>query len=155
ADQEPIKLMGLPLSYEETNLVRQFAQFLRNWWLVELVTWDLPLVQGPLEFVPTGLTQHLLGPNAITSFVPAYYNIPCAQDVRAEVRLEQEQQGLAAGVGNEFPLTELSARDGQPSEWENAFRLWFLELAARQRYEKPPRGLIARLCECFGEMHNV
>jgi hypothetical protein len=127
------------------------TRFLRKWQLACLVTWDLPLPQGPLEQVPIGLARHILGPDHIGSFFPGYLDIPASQDLREELRGQQGSAGKNAGIATEFPLTDLSVRAGRASAWENAFRLWFVERAVQQRYPGR-RGRTARLVEAFSTM---
>jgi hypothetical protein len=112
---------------------------MRKWGLAGLVTWDLPLPQGPLECVPLGLATRVLGPDHAGTLVPCYYDTPSSQDLREERRWQQGRSAKGGGIGVEFPLTNLSPRAGRASEWENSYRLWFVEAAARQRYGGRPR----------------
>jgi hypothetical protein len=157
ADQEPIPMPSPkvrscePLPPQAAAFLEEFTKFSRKWYVNRLVTWDLPLPQGPLEQIPIGLACRILGPNTISSFYPAYFDIPSSQDVRGEIREQQEAAGKQAGIDADFPLTDLSARAGDhASAWENSFRLWFIEQAALQRYSGR-RGLTARLLEGFME----
>jgi hypothetical protein len=117
----------------------QATAFMRKWSLAGLATWDLPLPQGPLEQVPLGLATSILGPEHIGTFIPPYYDTPSRQDLREELREQQRGSGRSAGIDSDFPLTNLSARADKASELESAFRLWFIETAARQRYAGRPR----------------
>jgi hypothetical protein len=98
------------------TFVEDVCRFMRKWNVMSLVTWDLPLSQGPLESIPTGLARHLLGPDQPVSVYPSYFDIPSTQDVRAEIRAQQEAAARSAGIGNDFPRTDLSSRAGRPSE---------------------------------------
>src|SRR5262249_18605150 len=113
----------------EEAFLQAFTRFLRKWNVAKLVPWDLPLVRGPLESIPTGLARQLLGPDQVASFSPPYFDIPSRQNVREDVREQQASAARSAGIGNDFPLTDLSAHAGRPSDWEGAFRLWHLERA--------------------------
>jgi len=124
---------------------------MRKWYLARLASWDLPLVQGPLEQAPLGLARHVLGPDDTGVFFPGYFDIPSGQDVRAEIRERQEAAAREVAIGVEFPLTDLSARAGSASAWENAFRLWLCERAVLQRYAGR-RELFSRLIEAFADM---
>jgi hypothetical protein len=93
----------------------------------------------------------ILGPDHVGTFFPPYYDTPSTQDLREELRSQQRSSAKGAGIKAEFPLTNLSARGGSASERENAFRLWLIETAARQRYVGR-RGLSERLVEAFAEM---
>src|SRR5262249_48658678 len=118
--------------------------FLRKWQLSELVTWDLPLPQGPLSEIPLGVAAQLLGPDHVAFTHPSYYDIPSGTDLRGQVRDQQARVACDAGIGKDHPLTDIGPRDGRPSGYEAAFRLWLVEHAARQRYGER-RGLVARL----------
>ena len=122
---------ALRLSADVATFVKDVTAFLRKWRLVSLATWDLPQPQGPLEGIPLGLAERLLGSDSIGTFYPPYFDTPSGQDLRTELRAQQRQSGKSAGIDPEFPLTDLSARPDHPSQWESAFRLWFIELAAR------------------------
>jgi hypothetical protein len=127
------------------------TEFMRRWGLAALATWELPLPQGPLEQLPLDVARDVLGPGHFGSFFPGYYDVPSGQDLRDALRQRQEALGKASGVGAEFPLTDLSARAGRASVWENAFRLWIAEKTAARRYGCR-RGLIARLVQAFSLM---
>jgi hypothetical protein len=139
ADREPTPVLrseidpGGILPEEASAFLEAATRFMRKWKLARMATWDLPVPQGPLEHVPLGLARHVLGPNDTGVFFPGYFDIASAQDVRAEIRERQEAAAREAGLGAEFPLTDLSARADCASAWENAFRLWFVERAVLQR----------------------
>ena len=154
ADQPPVAVRAgstdpaSRVSQETATFLEAMTRFLRKWNLAHLVTWELPVPQGPLEHVPAELARRILGPSSAVSFVPGYHDVPSGQDVREETRELQRASAKQAGVDVEMPLTDLSARGGHASQWENAFRLWLIEWTALQRY--PGRhGLATRLVEAF------
>jgi hypothetical protein len=153
-DQQPTPVVDATemsshrLPDDTAAVLDEATRFMRKWWLAELVTWELPRPQGPLEQFPLHSARHILGPGHAGSFFPGYYDVPSGQDLRTELREQQDAVGKESGVGAEFPLTDLSARSGKASEWENAFRLWFIEKVAVGRYGRR-RGLVARLVEAF------
>jgi hypothetical protein len=155
ADQAPSPAVAScePLPAREAAFLEEFTEFRRKWYLNRLVTWDLPLPRGPLEQLPLGLKCFILGPDAIdSSDYPSYFDPPSSWHVREDIREQQKAAGKQAGIDAEFPLTDLSARGGNhASAWENAFRLWFIEQAALQRYQDRAR-LISRLTEAFMEV---
>jgi hypothetical protein len=141
------------LPEDAASFVTDAAALMRKWSLARLVTWDLPLPQGPLEHVPLGLATRVLGPDHAGTLVPSYYDTPSSQDLREERRGQQGSSARGGGIGVEFPLTNLSPRAGKASEWENAYRLWFIETAARQRYGGRPRlstCLVAAFVQALG-----
>ena len=71
--------------------------------------------------------------------------------LQALARPANSREGSCAGIEGKHPLTTLSPRDGHPSTYEAAFRCWFLEQAARQRYGKR-YGLMTRLSKAFAGM---
>jgi hypothetical protein len=157
ADREPTPVLraeidpGRILPAEASDFLEAATRFMRKWKLARMATWDLPLPQGPLEHVPLGLARHILGPDDTGVFFPGYFDIPSAQDVRAEIRERQDAAAREAGLGAEFPLTDLTPRAGSASAWENAFQLWFVERAVLQRYAGR-RGLTSRLVEAIADM---
>jgi hypothetical protein len=157
ADQEPMRITASEIASSDilpeqgVAFVEAATSFMRKWNLARLVTWDLPVPLGPLEQIPLGLARHILGPDTVGTFFPAYFDIPSGRDMRGEIREQQEAAARDVGIGVEFPLTDLSARAGSASAWENVFRLWFIEQAARQRYADR-RGLSSRLIEAFAEI---
>ena len=154
ADQPPVAVRAGPndpasrVSLETAAFLEAATRFLRKWNIIHLVTWELPVPQGPLEGVPAELARQILGPSSAVSFVPGYHDVPSAQDVREELRELQRSSAKRSGVDEEMPLSDLSARGGHASQWENAFRLWFIERAGLQRYGNR-RGFSTRLLEGF------
>jgi hypothetical protein len=142
------------LPADVAGFLDEAGAFLRKWQLACLVTWDLPLPQGPLESIPLGLARHLLGPGQIVNAYPTWYDIPSVTNVRDEIRDQQRFAAEQAGVGTEHPLTHLSPRDGRASTPEAAFRMWFIESAVRGRYGARP-GVTARLDSAFAAMFGV
>jgi hypothetical protein len=142
------------LSTDVAGFLNEAGAFLRKWQLASLVTWDLPLPQGPLESIPLGLARHLLGPGQIVNAYPTWYDIPSATNVRDEIRDQQRFAAEQAGVGTEHPLTHLSPRDGRASTPEAAFRMWFIESAVRGRYGARP-GVTTRLDSAFAALFGV
>jgi hypothetical protein len=124
--------------------VGEAAKFMRHWKISRMVTWDLPLTQGPLEHVPHGAAHHLLGPDQTTSSYPSHYDIPSKQNLRTETQTQQQIAGEDTGISRDFPLTHLSARAGLASRTENAFKLWLIEATANRRFPRR-RGLATQL----------
>jgi hypothetical protein len=148
-DQEAMPIVkrsgtGLALAPEIAVFLKDMGSFLRKHRLNSLVTWDLPLPQGPLDSIPLSLGRHLLGPEQIVNTYPSYYDIPSSMNVRAEIREQQRTAAKQTGVLAEHPLTNLSPRDGRASTLETAFRMWFVEAPVRSRYGDR-KGVIARL----------
>ena len=92
-----------------------------------------------------------MGPNQIASAYPKACDIPSKQDVREEIRDQQQRAAQDQGMIADFPLTDLSSRDGKPSKWQSVFRLWFIEFAVRQRLGQV-RGLTSRLTHIFADI---
>jgi hypothetical protein len=157
ADREPQSVASGEVSVSQilprdaVTFLEEVSRFLRKWNVVQLVTWDLPLPQGPLAFISTGLARNLCGPDQVISVFPNYYDIPSRQVVRADIREQQEYAARAAGIGDDFPRNNLSPRASRSSELESSFRLWFFERAALQRY-RGRRGLTSRLVESFSRL---
>ena len=145
---------ALALPEEAARFVEGMGQFLRKWKLAQMVTWDLPLPQGPLAGVPLGLARHVLGPEQIVDAYPTYYDIPSNTPVREDIRDQQRLAAKRAGIGTEHPLTDISARKDRPSTPEAAFRMWFVERTVRHRYGAR-RGLVARLDSAFAAIFGI
>ena len=141
---------GRHLSAKLHSFLENATTFMRKWSLCRLSTWDLPLLQGPLEQLPLEQQRELLGPNQIVSTYSKPYTITSNQDMRGKIRDQQHWDGKAEGV-DDFPLTNLAPRKGRANKLENVFRLWFIESALRHRYPKR-RGLATRLGEVFKKL---
>jgi hypothetical protein len=124
------------------------GQFLRNWQLMRLVSWELPLPQGVLDQVPLGLAVQLLGPDHLVQAFPTYANVPSEADVRESIWRQQRFAAREAGIAGGGSLAGISGRSGRASAHETAFRLWLVEQAARARYGDR-RGLVTRLTAAF------
>jgi hypothetical protein len=142
------------VALETSNFLEELVRFLRQWQVMQLATWDLPVAQEPLEFATAGLVSHLLGAEQVVSCFPAYYDIPSSQDVRGEVREGQRLAARDAGIDEEYPLTDLAGRADQPSRWDRAFRCWLVEATFRRRYGQP-WGVVDRLSEAFASEFTV
>lgn len=140
-------------SLEVTAFYDAYGRFIKKWWLASLVTWDLPLLQGPLP-VHAGAVSHLRGSDAPVYCYPSYYDIPSDEDVRKGIRQRQRREGREAGIKMEFPVTDASARGGSPSTLETAFRMWFIEETVCRRYG-PVRGIKSRLEDAFSEIFPI
>jgi hypothetical protein len=125
-----------------------FGRFMRRWGLCRMVTWDLPLAQGPAEEVPLGLATSLLGPDHPVDVIPSYYDIPSDFDLRESIRGRQREAAADDGITLEHPVTDISSRAGRASQFESAFQLWLIERAVTSRYGRP-RGMITRLTLAF------
>jgi hypothetical protein len=79
------------LSEDVRSFLADLGQFQRTWQLAQMMTWELPLPQGPLTDVPLGLALRLLGPDQIVSTSPAYYDPPSSADERKAKRRQQKQ----------------------------------------------------------------
>jgi hypothetical protein len=137
-----------------SRFLDDLGRFLRKWQLMQLVTWDLPLPQGPLQDVPLGLARHLLGPGQLATTQPTYYDVPSDTDVRKRTRAQQRFAAGQAGVQARHPVTNLSARAGRASSLETAFRMWLITRTARGRCGSH-RGLTARLASAFAGMFDI
>jgi len=135
-------------SEEVATLMKDAGHFMRKWQLNRLITWELPLPQRPLDWVPLRLACALLGDDHPVFAVPSFYDIPSRTDVRARIREEQEQVAKAFRINLEHPVTDISTRGGKPSSYESAFRMWHIEVTVRSRYGTS-RGLVARLGPAF------
>lgn len=160
ADQPPMPIASIDrrrdrvLGEDVERFLLDFGSFMRKWRLNGMITWDLPLPQGPLEETPLGLQVTVLGPDHLATTIPSFYDIPSGADVREIIR---EQQGRAAsddGVEMGHPVTDASSRAGHASQYEAAFRLWLIERSVRRRYGSP-RGLVARLKSAFAILMGV
>jgi hypothetical protein len=151
---EPGSGQAQALPEEVSRFLDDLGRFMRKWGLMWLVTWDLPLAQGPLQDVPLGLARHLLGPGQLATTQPTYFDTPCDADVRKRTRDQQRFAARQAGVAARHPVTNLSARGGRASSLETAFRMWLITRTARGRYGSR-RGLTARLASAFAGMFDI
>jgi hypothetical protein len=154
-DQQPIAVGAVDaaqaLPPEVAGFLDDVGRFLRKWQVAQLITWDLPLPQGPLAGIPVGAARHLLGPDQVVSALPAYFDLPSQINTREEIRDMQRAAASALGHQAEHPLTDLSPRGENVSTLEAAFRMWLLERAARLRYGDR-LGLVARLDTAFANI---
>jgi hypothetical protein len=142
------------LGDELAQFLTDFGRFMRKWRINRMVTWDLPLPQGPLEQIPLGLARSTLGPDHRIDTNPSYYDIPSSVDVRKAIRRRQGQAAADDGIEQAHPVTDTSPRDGRASRYESAFRLWLIEQSIRKRFGSP-RGLVARLVPVFAQLLDV
>jgi hypothetical protein len=140
-----------PLSSEVGSFLDDLGRFQRKWQLQQMVTWDLPLPQGPLTGMPLGVTANLLGPDQLVSALPAFYDPPSSEDERKTRRTQQRQAASMVGLSGNFPLSGLGGRGDAASAEEDAFRLWLIEKTVRTRYGSP-HGLTARLVVAFEDI---
>ncbi|MDA1229813.1 MAG: hypothetical protein O2856_03475, partial [Planctomycetota bacterium] len=159
----PVPIVGPPSYEQHSKPLNEFYEALRvciqKWNLTGFATWDLPLPQGPLRPLPAGLITQLRGPEATIDFVPGYYNVPSGVDLREELRDRQRNEGEAAGLKSELPLTNISARRKKDdtykmSAYESGFRRWFVETIVESRY-KNIRGAKVRLDKSFAEEFGI
>lgn len=136
-----------------------YGKFIKNRTLASLVTWDLPLPQGPLPG-HAGAVVLLRGTDAPVDCHSPYYDIPSDEDVRKGIRQRQRRDGRDAGVEMEFPLTDTSARYDTlkkrylPSTFETAFRMWLIEETVCRRYGRV-HGIKSRLQDVFSRMFGI
>jgi hypothetical protein len=166
ADLQPIPVLPPDSSLNEPALpsnsadfLRDFGRFLRKWQLSQMLTWDLPIPHGPLELIPSGLARTILGPDQPVSFLPTYFDQPSrtasdGMDQREKTRDDQRRLAKADGIQLEHPVTDVSARDGHPSSYETAFRMWLIETSIRNRYGNV-YGLAARLVRAFVDLFEI
>lgn len=160
ADQPAIPIVSIErhrdrvLGEEVERFLLDFGRFMRTWRLNQMITWDLPLPQGPLDPAPLGLQVTVLGPDHLATTIPSFYDVPSGVDVRGIIREQQGQAAKADGVEMEHPVTDASSRAGRASQYESAFRLWLIESTVRRRYGSP-RGLVARLKPAFASFMGV
>jgi hypothetical protein len=143
-----------PLSVNDSDFYKDVNSFLRKWAIQELVTWDLPLPQGPLEVVSPDVVRNTVGPSATIGAHPSYYDMSSTEFMRDHISDLQRQSARDAGISIEHPVTDTSARGGRASLFENAIRTWLIEKTIRSRYGKPS-GLIARITSVFCKMLEV
>jgi hypothetical protein len=136
---------------EDATFSSAVDQFLQKWSLLQLVTWDLPQPQGPLESVPLRVAARLLNPDLPVTAYPPFYDIPSDHDVRGGIRDMQRRAAREAGIELEHPVTDTSARGRAASGYESAFRLWLVERAVRSRYGSLP-GLVACLTRVYSDL---
>jgi hypothetical protein len=141
------------LSDEVGSFLDDLGRFQRKWQLMEMVTWDLPIPQGPLASMPLGVAVNLLGSDQLVSTSTAFYDPPSSEDEREARRNQQRQAAKRAGLSGTFPLAGLGGRGNDASAEEDAFRLWLMEKTVRIRYGSR-HGLAARLVTAFGEILN-
>ena len=139
----PVNASQERLPDDVQTYLESVQSFLVRWELAALVTWDLPLPQGPVE-LPAGMLPSVLGTSPTVSHVPSYASPPSDVDLRKETRARQKLNTEAAGQKMQHPRGGRRGRDDSPSTEETVFRMWLVELAIRRRYGNP-RGLIARL----------
>jgi hypothetical protein len=149
-----------PKPAEVAKFFGELRMFLRKRRLAAIITWDLPLPQGPLASASTDQARHLLGPDQVVTVIPSYYDIPSSSDLRAEAREQQRRAAHLDGIRPEHPLTDIAARTDasagidHPSTKEMAFRMWFQERTVRNRYGAP-RGMAARLESALASLFDV
>ncbi len=115
----------------------ELARFLRKYNLAGLVTWDLPLPQGPLEGVMLNLARHLLGPNEPVNKVPTYYDIPSNVNVRAEIQKQQRREARQRGIQGRHPVSDPCPLEvTTPARWRRHSACGFLS--------RPPEAGMAR-----------
>lgn len=153
-DELPADFSATAADKETARFFDELGKFYQKWNLSALVTWDLPLPQGPLTNVPASLATRLSGPDVMVDVYPSFFDIPKRQDVREEIRERQNRQGRAAGMNVEHPITDTSPRAGHGSQWETAFRMWFVEETIRHRYGSP-HGLVACLSPVFEHRYSI
>ena len=133
AYQPPIPIQGggranyRVLGGELERFLIDFGLFMRKWRLGQMITWDLPMPQGPLEFVPLGLLLRNLGPDEPATTIPSFHDVPSNIDLRKQFRDQQRRVAIDDGVEMAHPVTDASSRDGHASQYESAFRMWLLE----------------------------
>jgi hypothetical protein len=127
--------------------------FLVRWELAALVTWDLPLPQGPVE-LPASMLPSVLGTSPTVSHIPSYASPPSDVDLRKETRARQKLNAEAAGLAMPHPVGGLRGKGESLSTNETAFRMWLVELALRRRCGNP-RGLVARLVPVFADWQGI
>jgi hypothetical protein len=145
---------GRVLGDELVRFLTDIGRFMRKWRIQRLVTWDLPLPQGPLEGIPLGLARTILGPDHRIDAYPSYYDIPSSVDVRKAIRRRQGRAAADDGIEQAHPVTGTSPRDGHASVYESAFRMLLIEQSIRKRYGAP-RGLVTWLVPVFAGLFNV
>jgi hypothetical protein len=137
-----------PLPDNVVRLLQAVGTCLRKWQLNRLVTWDLPVPQGPLVDLPLRTALRLLGPDQIVSTIPAFYDLPARENEREARQSQQQFVARQAGLEGTFPISGLGGRGADPSTEESAYRLWVLENSVRSRYGSP-RGMVSRLVAAF------
>jgi hypothetical protein len=141
------------MSETEAELVTGMTLLLRRWELSSPVSWELPLPQGPLEDVPAGLAERLLGPELGVTVYPSYFNPPPGEEIAERVRTAQVNTARQLGSAPHHPVAGIAGRDGHDSQPGSAYRMWFFEQAARSRYGDRS-GLVARLVDAFAELFD-
>ncbi|MHC4198781.1 MAG: hypothetical protein ACYSU0_02240 [Planctomycetota bacterium] len=142
---------------DDGNLREQVEQFheeklrfLNRWALMQLTTWDLPAPQGPLEEMPLSTLVTLFGSDAVVSNVyPEYFTIPLSD--------QQERLGRIRFPGSKVEALGRAIEPKRPDLYESAYKMWFCELALRQRFQDVclPRGAVTHLCAAFAEMLEI
>jgi hypothetical protein len=139
---------SIPLDAATSGFINDLGAFLRRWDIAQLVTWDLPLAQGPLSAATLGLARGLLGPDQLVNTSPTWTDAPSHIDARQDIRETQQLGARQRGHTEDYPLTNLGPRANQVSTLETAFRMWVIEVTVRRRYGSP-RGLVSRLEGAF------
>lgn len=125
------------------HFFEDLSQFAARWCIAGFTTWDLPVIQIPLEGFPVEVLALLRGAGAIVSHCPVYFDTEFAdrQSLRA-----QEATDLGFPLDSQRrTLTRTSLNSGE----ESLFRMFLLETAVKQRFPNPRRGLINRILKAF------
>jgi hypothetical protein len=144
-------LDAIRLRADEDRLIADVVAFLTRWELTTLVTWDLPVPEGPLEIVPPWLAARVRNSQRVVHVMPTYI-IPSRGDLTRMARSSQRATARAIDSNVRNPAQGVAGRPGLESEWASAFRLWFREQSAARYGGR--RGLTARLTEAYAELHG-
>jgi hypothetical protein len=107
--------------------------FLDRWGLMSMLTWDLPVPQGPLLPAPVAADSPAMPKHGLHLVLPIHYPLTSTDDLLTQIR--QQQVCLAREQGLDTSMAGLPHHEvyGQMLE------VHLLELTIRSRYTKPGR----------------
>jgi len=150
APRDPDDIGGGNLEERLRRFADEKRSFLNRWTLMQLTTWDLPVPQGPLEEMPTGVLATLFGRDTVVSSTyPEHFTIPRSD--------QQENLGRIRFPGSKVEALGRAIEPERPDLYERAYDMWFCEFALRQRFEDMalPRGAVTHLSSSFAHVFEI
>jgi hypothetical protein len=87
-----------PISPACFCFIEQLTDFLDRWELMQLVTWDLPLPQGPLTPNPLPIGSPAIPTQGIQNIIPSHCPIQLGDDLNRVVKTGQQQIVAEKGI---------------------------------------------------------
>jgi hypothetical protein len=116
-------------------ILSSLFSLLRSAELLGLATWDLPIPRGASDGIPAAVHARLFDPAIEVTSTPTY------------MRLTRKSKQARPKTDWTPPSDAITGKNGQPSQYDRAFTMWFVELSVRSRYAG--RGLAERLASAF------